>query len=75
MDEIRCKIELREDEGEPARLVGTLLPYGVQAQDRREVFEPGSLKWDAGGIMVSMSPTFAPKSHCQIHSGRGRRRA
>ena len=52
-NEIRCAIELREDEGKPARLVGTLLPFGVQAQDRREVFEPGSLKWAAGGIVLN----------------------
>ena len=53
MDEIRCAIEVREDEGKPARLVGTLMPFGVQAQDRAELFESGSLKWDAGGIILN----------------------
>ena len=53
MDEIRCAIELRENEGKPARLVGVLMPFGVQAQDRAEVFERGSLKWDAGGIVLN----------------------
>ena len=52
-DEIRCAIEVREDEGKPARLVGTLMPFGVQAQDRAELFESGSLKWDAGGIILN----------------------
>ena len=52
MDEIRCKIELREDEGKPARIVGTLLPFGVQAQDRAELFEAGSVSWPEGGVTL-----------------------
>ena len=48
MDEIRCSIEVREDEGKPAGLVGTLMAYGERAKDRPEVFEVGSLKWDVG---------------------------
>ena len=53
MDEIRCSIEVREDDGKP-RLVGTLMPYGTRAKDRAEVFEVGSLKWDeAGGIVLN----------------------
>ena len=44
MDEIRCSIKIEDRaEGEPARLVGVLMPYGTEARDRREVFEPGSL--------------------------------
>ena len=53
MDEIRCKVEVREVEGKPTRLVGVLMPYGERAKDRAEVFEPGSLKWDKGGITVN----------------------
>lgn len=52
MDEIRCSIEVREDEGKPARLVGTLMAYGERAKDRPEVFEVGSLKWDAANGIV-----------------------
>ena len=45
MDELRCKIEVREDESResPGRLVGVLLRYGEVASDRKEVFEKGSL--------------------------------
>ena len=53
MDEIRCAIEVREVEGKPARLVGTLMPFGQRATDRAELFESGSLKWDAGGIILN----------------------
>ena len=56
MDEIRCKIELREDEGRsgPGRIFGTLMAYGTRATDRAEIFEIGSLKWDtAAGIVVN----------------------
>ena len=47
MDEIRCKVEVREDEGRlgPGRIVGTIMKYGVRAQDRPELFESGALKW------------------------------
>ena len=54
MDEIRCSIKIEDRaEGEPARLVGVLMPYGTEARDRREVFEAGSLSWDAKGIVVN----------------------
>ena len=52
MDEIRCKVEVREVEGKPARLVGTLLPFNEQAQDRAQLFERGSLSWPEGGIVL-----------------------
>ena len=52
MDEIRCAIEVREVEGQPARLVGVLMPYGERAKDRPEIFERGSLSWDAAGIVL-----------------------
>ena len=55
MDEIRMAIEVRADEARlgPGRLVGTLMAYGTRATDRAEVFEVGSLKWDAAGIVVN----------------------
>ena len=54
-DEIRCSIEIREDEARvgPGRLVGTLMAYGKRAKDRAEVFEVGSLKWDPTGIIIN----------------------
>ena len=57
MDEIRCSIEVREAEGKPARLVGTLLPFNEQARDRPELFEPGSLTWAEGGIVLNRQHT------------------
>ena len=54
MDEIRCKVEVREVEGKPTRLVGTLMSYGERAKDRAEVFERGSLSWPEGdGIILN----------------------
>ena len=40
-DEIRCKIEYREDESRqsPGRLYGVLMPYETRAVDRPEVFK------------------------------------
>ena len=57
MDEIRCKVEVREIENKPARLVGTIMPYGEQAKDRAEVFTPGSLTWAEGGIVLNRQHT------------------
>ena len=51
-NEIRCSIKI-EDRAEGVRLVGVLMPYGTKARDRREVFETGSLSWDAKGIVVN----------------------
>ena len=53
MDEIRCAVEIREVEGKPPRMVGVLMPYGERAVDRAEVFEPGSLSWAEGGIVLN----------------------
>ena len=55
MDEIRCSIKIEDRaEGEPARLIGVLMPYNTEARDRREVFETGSLTWDdPKGIVVN----------------------
>ena len=54
-NEIRCSIEVREDQERlsPGRLVGTLLRYGEVASDRKEVFEPGSLSWPESGIVLN----------------------
>ena len=57
--EIRCKVELREDDTRqsPGRLTGTLLTYGERASDRPELFERGSIDLDAikasGGIVIN----------------------
>ena len=57
--EIRCNVELREDDtlASPGRLTGTLLTYGERASDRPELFERGSIDLAAikasGGIVVN----------------------
>ena len=53
-DEIRCKIEYREDESRqsPGRLYGVLMPYETRAVDRPEVFKAGSLSWPDDGIVI-----------------------
>ena len=61
--EIRCKVELREDDtlASPGRLTGTLLTYGERASDRPELFERGSIDLDAikasGGIVINRQHT------------------
>ena len=52
MDEIRCSIELRQDDGSPGRITGTLLQYGERASDRAEVFEDGALRWPDNGVVL-----------------------
>ena len=53
MDEIRCAIKIEDRaEGKPSRLVGVLLPFGKQAQDRAEMFLPGSLSWPEDGVLL-----------------------
>ena len=50
---IVAPVELREASGDtPARLVGTLLPIGRVAIDRREVFVPGSVQFPAAGVRL-----------------------
>ena len=55
MTEIRCALELRDDETRkgPGRLTGTLLTYGERAADRPELFEAGSLSWPDSGIPIN----------------------
>ena len=61
--EIRCKVELREDDTRetPGRLVGTLLTYNERASDRPELFERGAFDLDAikaaGGIVLNRQHT------------------
>ena len=52
MDEIRCKVEIREVEGKPTRLVGTLLPFNVRAKDRPEMFLTNSVSWPTDGVVL-----------------------
>ena len=55
MTEIRCKVELREDDTlqSPGRLIGVLLTYGARASDRPELFEEGALSWPDDGIVIN----------------------
>ena len=55
MDEIRCAIEVREDDTRrsPGRLYGVLMTYGERASDRPEAFAPGSLHWPDDGIVIN----------------------
>ena len=55
MREIRCAIELRQDDDRqsPGRIVGTLLTYGKRASDRAEMFADGALSWPEGGVVLN----------------------
>ena len=63
MTEIRCKVELREDDtlASPGRLTGTLLTYGERASDRPELFVRGAFDLAAitasGGIVINRQHT------------------
>ena len=63
--EIRCKVELREDDTRqsPGRLYGVLLRYLERASDRPELFERESIDLAAikasGGIVVNRQHTRA----------------
>ena len=63
MTEIRCKVELREDDTRQSqgRLYGVLLRYLERASDRPELFERGAFDLDAikasGGIVVNRQHT------------------
>ena len=50
---ILAAVEVREAGDTPGRLYGVLLTYGERATDRAEVFEPGSLTWPDGGIVLN----------------------
>ena len=60
-DEIRCTVELRADDSRqsPGLLYGVLMRYGERAVDRPELFEPGSLTWPEGGIVLNRQHTRA----------------
>ena len=53
MDELLCEVRLSEKADRPTRLIGTLMVFGQQATDRRELFERGSLQWDEAGIVLN----------------------
>ena len=55
MDEIRCAVELRQDDSRtsPGRLYGVLMRYGERAADRPEAFAPDSLHWPDDGIVIN----------------------
>lgn len=74
MDEIRCAVELRADDdmASPGRLTGTLMRYGERASDRAEVFEPGSLEWPAGGVVLRRQHDRAAPIARMVPEVRGR---
>ena len=74
MDEIRCAVELRADDAmaSPGRLTGVLLTYGERASDRAEVFEPGSLEWPAGGVVLRRQHDRAAPIARMVPEVRGR---
>ena len=51
---IECEVRFAEDETRqsPGRLTGVLMPYGVKASDRAEMFELGALEWPEEGVLV-----------------------
>ena len=56
--EIRAEVD--EERRGPARLVGTILTYGRQAEDRQETFDRGSLSWPKSGCLLNESHTALP---------------
>ena len=54
-DEIRCSIEVREDQDRmsPGRIVGEALVEETRARTRSEVFERGAIRWPEGGIVLN----------------------
>ena len=54
MDEIRCAVEVRNDESRmsPGRLFGTLMQYETRGEYGAEIFKAGSLSWPETGIVV-----------------------
>ena len=54
-DALFIPVEIRQDESRngPGRLTGTLLTYEVRAQDRKELFTAGALRWPADGFNVN----------------------
>ena len=54
MDELICEVRFAEDDTRqsPGILSGILMPYGVKASDRQEMFELGALTWPAEGVLV-----------------------
>lgn len=54
MLEVRAKVEIRaaQDRTSPGRIVGTLIQMGRVADDRAEVFAPGSIEWPHNGVQL-----------------------
>ena len=50
---MEVRLEADPDRGGPGIIEGVLIRYGERARDRQEVFEPGSLRWDEGGIILN----------------------
>ena len=54
MDVLNCEVRFLEDETRvsPGRLIAQLMRYGEVASDRREMFEAGSLRFPAQGLLI-----------------------
>lgn len=52
--EFRVRVECRADDSRttPGRITGTLIEMGRVANDRAEVFAPGSIKWPYNGVRL-----------------------
>ena len=46
------EVRLEAEAAAPGVLTGVLMAYGVRASDRPELFEPGALHWDQGGVVL-----------------------
>ena len=55
-DEIRCSLEVREDDTRrsPGRMVATLIREEERASDRPEIFKEGSVTWPPEGIIINL---------------------
>ena len=49
---VEIRIEADAERRGPGILAGVLMPYGQRAQDRAEVFDPGSLHWPSDGVLL-----------------------
>ena len=51
---MQIEVRLSEDDSRsgPGILSGVLMPYGQRASDRQEMFEAGSLRWPADGVLL-----------------------
>ena len=70
MDEIRCSVQITDDETRqgPGRLTGRLLSYGetITHSKGKEQFEPRALQWGDDGVVFYDSHQTAPRNPVAI---------